>query len=458
MKITVIIPTLNEEATIRQVIQLIKQSPLVDEIIIVDDKSVDNTVEKAKEEHVKVITSTMLGKGASMRDGLLVAKGEIIIYLDADITTYPVNIIKALTDPIIYDEADFVKACFERQAGRVTELVAKPLLSILFPDLSNFQQPLSGMIAGKKELLKEIDFENDYGVDIGILIDMYKLGAKIKEVNIGAIQNRMRPLAQLGKMSKEVTTAILKRSGNTDANSLAGLEKISIIREQMDFAIKDSVNTLKKMAIFNMDNTILKGSFIHTLAERKGFKKELQEIIVQTSNPFIRTKKIALLLKGINIADILKTLDDIPFADKALEVIQHLKRQGYITGIISDSYDCVTNHLKTKLGMDFSIANELEFSKSISTGEVRIPSYFLKTKYSECEHEYCKSNVLHELTKRYNINIENVMAVGDSDADICMVHAAGIGVVFCSDNKILQSIADYCITEASFQPLLQFIR
>jgi phosphoserine phosphatase len=84
-------------------------------------------------------------------------------------------------------------------------------------------------------------------------------------------------------------------------------------------------------------------------------------------------------------------------------------------------------------------------------------SYFLKTKYSSCEHEYCKINVLHELTRRYNIDIQNVLAVGDSSADICMIQAAGIGVAFCSDNKVLQSIADYCITEPSFRPLLQFI-
>jgi len=457
MKITVIIPTLNEEATIVEVIRLVKQSELVNEIIVVDDKSIDETVKKAKEENVKVINSTKLGKGASMRDGLLMASGDIVVYLDADITTYPVSIIKTLTDPIIHNNADFVKACFERQAGRVTELVAKPLLSILFPDLADFKQPLSGMIAGRKALLQQINFENDYGVDVGLLIDMHRLGAKIIEVSIGAIKNRMRPLAQLGKMSKEVTKAILKRSRNTDTNSLATLEKISIIREQMDFAIKDSAKALKKMAIFDMDNTLLKGSFIHTLAAKMGFKKELQQIVVQSSSPFIRTKKIALLLKGINIAEILKTVDEIPLADGAMEIIEYLKEQGYIIGIISDSYDCVTDHIKMRAGIDFSIANELEFSNSIATGEVRIPSYFLKTRHSNCEHEYCKINVLQELTKRYNIDIQNVLAIGDSSADICMVQAAGIGVAFYSDNKVLQSIADFCITEPSFRPLLQFI-
>ncbi len=84
---------------------------------------------------VRIYTSPIIGKGASMRDGMLLAKNEVLVYIDADILTYPPNIVELLSDPIIKGEADFVKSCFDRQAGRVTELVAKPLLSILFPDL-----------------------------------------------------------------------------------------------------------------------------------------------------------------------------------------------------------------------------------------------------------------------------------------------------------------------------------
>ena len=135
--VTVIIPTLNEQNTIAQVIQLVKKSPLVSEILVIDDKSLDDTIKNAKCENVKIYTSTKLGKGASMRDGMLLSSNEIIVYLDADIVSYPVNIIDLLTTPIIQDQADFVKSYFERQAGRVTELVAKPLLSLLFPEFTS---------------------------------------------------------------------------------------------------------------------------------------------------------------------------------------------------------------------------------------------------------------------------------------------------------------------------------
>ena len=170
--ITVIIPALNEEKTVAQVVALVKQSKNVTEVIVVDDKSLDQTVEQAINAGATVITSTKLGKGASMKDGALVAKNDILVFLDADITSYSTDIITFLTQPLIEDAADFVKSYFTRQAGRVTELVAKPLLSILFPDFPNFQQPLSGMIAGKKTFFQQCEFEEGYGLDIGILIYM----------------------------------------------------------------------------------------------------------------------------------------------------------------------------------------------------------------------------------------------------------------------------------------------
>jgi len=214
--ITVIIPALNEEATVAKVVQLAIKSPHVSEVIVVDDKSMDNTVEEARKAGALIITSTKLGKGASMKDGVLVAKNEFLAFLDADITTYQKNIIELLTSPLISNEADFVKSFFTRQAGRVTELVAKPLLSILNPGFPNFQQPLSGMIAGRKSLLEKCEFEEGYGVDIGILMDMHNLGARIQEVNIGNIENRMQALEELGKMSREVARTIMKKSKEMD--------------------------------------------------------------------------------------------------------------------------------------------------------------------------------------------------------------------------------------------------
>jgi len=452
--VTVIIPALNEEKTIRQVISLVSASPVVSEILLIDDKSLDNTIKQARLPKVRIFTSPVLGKGASMRDGMLLAKNEVLVYIDADILTYPPNIIELLSDPIINDEADFVKSYFDRQAGRVTELVAKPLLSILFPDLARFSQPLSGMIGCKKSLLKKVEIENDYGADVGILLDMYSLGARIKEVNIGYIENRMQSWEQLGKMSREVSRAILKRAKNIEVTNLETLENISVIRTQMDFAIRESLMGMEKMMIFDMDNTLLEGSFITTAADAFDFRDDLIKIVTDYENPYTRTKSIARLLKNRSLEEILNVTDSIKIIDDADYVIRELKRNGYICGIISDSYDVVTNHIKNKLKMDFSIGNELEFSRSIATGEVKVPSAFMKNQLSKCNHDFCKSNVLYQLAEKYKIDIKNIIAVGDSENDICLIKESGIGISFCSENKYLNLVADQIISERSFVKIL----
>jgi glycosyltransferase involved in cell wall biosynthesis len=212
MKISVILPALNEEKNIAKVLKNIKDNNNVDEIIVVDNNSTDNTGNIAREMGAKVILCKKRGKGYAMEAGLEVAQGDIVAFVDADICNYKKGFINLLTDPIVNKKADFVKSTFEREGGRVTELVAKPLIDITFPKLSKFDQPLSGIIAGKKRLLKKITFEKDYGVDIGILIDMYLNKAKIKQVNIGHITNDSQDWKSLIGMSKQVSGAILRRA------------------------------------------------------------------------------------------------------------------------------------------------------------------------------------------------------------------------------------------------------
>ncbi|MEQ1675780.1 MAG: HAD-IB family phosphatase [Chitinophagaceae bacterium] len=456
--ISVIIPALNEEKTIRHVVRLAKDSPDVSEVIVVDDKSLDNTVEEAKNAGATVITSTKLGKGSSMKDGVLYANNSILVFLDADITTYPENIIKLLSEPIIKNKADFCKSYFSRQAGRVTELVARPLLSILYPEFPVFLQPLSGMIAGKKELFEMIEFEEGYGVDIGILIDMHQKGARIGEVYIGHIENSMHPLEELGKMSREVATVILKKSKNRGRNNFETLEHIQLIREQLEFAIRETSRNLKKVAIFDMDNTLLRRSFIYSAAEKFNFEKELLEIVTNQNNPFIRSKQIARLIKGKNISELLKLADEMIVTNNAQKAIDLLKKNGFIVGLVSDSYDCITNHMKNKFSFDFSLGNELEFSKSIATGEIKIPSFYLPHEGSICGHEYCKTHALTHLCKKFNVSVGDTLAIGDSENDVCIIKKSGIGISFCSTNSLVDTVADFVIKEPDFNLLSPIIQ
>ena len=456
--VSVIIPALNEESSIAKVIGIAKKCKHVNEVIVVDDHSFDNTVDFAKKAGASVIMSTKLGKGASMLDGLLVSTNDVVAYIDADIENYEHNLIDMLVKPIFEEGYDFVKSTFKRQAGRVTELAAKPLLSLLFPQALDFSQPLSGMIAGRRSYLEKVDFENDYGVDVGILLDMIKMKAKIKEVDIGAIENKTKQWQQLAPMAREVSKAILKRASLSPNFNLDTLQTTTIILDQMDLAVKESLIGLKKMVVFDMDNTILQGRFIYHAAEKFHFRKELLDIISNNNESYLITKMIARLLKGLNLAQLIEVADSIPLVDDAAEVVAELKKREYIVGIISDSYNFVASHIANKIGAHFSIANELEFSKSRATGEVKVLSYFIKTDQSRCNHNFCKSNALIDLSKKYNIPLSNIIAIGDSENDICMVRHAGIGVAFCSDNKLLNSIADKVVAEKRFAPVLEFAK
>ena len=207
-----------------------------------------------------------------------------------------------------------------------------------------------------------------------------------------------------------------------------------------------------------MDNTFLRNSFIYSAAEKFGFEKELLEIVTTQTNPFIRTKQISRLLKGRNVSELLKLADEIIVTENAQSTIDLLRENGFIIGIISDSYDCITNHLKNKFSLDFSLANELEFSKSIATGEVKIPSFFLPHKGSICHHEYCKTHALTHVCTKFNVSVADTLSIGDSENDICLIKKSGIGISFCSTNRLVDSVADFVIKEPDFNLLAPIIQ
>jgi len=210
-KISVIIPAFNEEENIALVVKQAEKCEYVKEVIVVDNLSTDNTGKVALEAGAKVIKCEIQGKGYAMESGMEVAENDIIVFLDADIPSYSEDVVYKLAKPIIENDIDFVKSTFDREGGRVTELVAKPLLKLLFPELPYFSQPLSGMIAGKKQVLKELELEKDYGVDIGILLDVANMNCSIEEVMLGKLENKSKDWRALDKMSTEVMRAILKR-------------------------------------------------------------------------------------------------------------------------------------------------------------------------------------------------------------------------------------------------------
>lgn len=211
-KVSVIIPAFNEEDTVARVVEVVKKAKYVDEIIVVNDGSHDNTAEEALRAGAIVINHDVnKGKGEALWTGYNKAECDIIVFIDADIHNLTSKKVEAMIEPILLGKTEITKTKFARESGRVTELTAKPLLNYFFPEI-NFEQPLSGQFAARKEVLKRINFEKDYGVDVGIVIDADVLGISIMEVDIGAIEHDMSSLEDLNLMANEVVRTIMGRA------------------------------------------------------------------------------------------------------------------------------------------------------------------------------------------------------------------------------------------------------
>jgi glycosyltransferase involved in cell wall biosynthesis len=212
LTVSVIIPAFNEEKTVAHVVKVVKSLNYIKEVIVVDDGSSDQTARVALDAGAIVINHLKnRGKGAAIKTGFKSSKGDIVVFLDADLQNLTKVQVDNIIKPIMSGEADITKTKFKREAGRVTELTAKPLLNFFFPEIK-FDQPLSGQFAAKRSFLNKIKLEDDYGVDVGIVLDADVMGMKVKEVDIGKIDHVLSTLTELNVVATEVVRTIVDRA------------------------------------------------------------------------------------------------------------------------------------------------------------------------------------------------------------------------------------------------------
>lgn len=213
LTVGVVIPAYNEAPFISTVIRASEDVDEVDEVLVVDDGSTDTTREVAAREGARVVShETNRGKGEAMKTGLRRTESDILVFLDADLSNITPEKIRRIIEPF-KGGVDFVKTRFERRGGRVTQLTARPMLSRFFSEIDElFDQPLSGQVGIKRDLMARLELEPDTGVDVGLLIDVVESGARVTEVCIGSLDHDERELGDLENMAKSVSRVILDRA------------------------------------------------------------------------------------------------------------------------------------------------------------------------------------------------------------------------------------------------------
>jgi glucosyl-3-phosphoglycerate synthase len=239
--VSVVLPALNEEETVAGVIETITPllGGLVDELIVLDSGSTDDTAIRALAAGARVVSrETALpevapqpGKGEVLWRSLAATTGDVIAFVDSDLLDPDPMFVPKLLGPLLLTPGvHLVKGFYRRPlkvsgredangGGRVTELVARPLLASLRPELTCLLQPLGGEYAGTRELLTSVPFAPGYGVEIGLLVDTYdRLGLDgIAQVNLGVRAHRNRPLTELASMSRQVIATLMSRVGIGDS-------------------------------------------------------------------------------------------------------------------------------------------------------------------------------------------------------------------------------------------------
>ena len=271
--VSVVLPALNEEPTVGRIVEIVNRSfgaaapahrRLVDELVVIDGGSTDRTAEIAAAAGARVVQRADIlpeqlgsgGKGEAMWRSLAVTSGDIVVFVDADLQSFTPSYITGLLGPLLTDDSvQLVKAVYERPlvegatvvpagGGRVTELVARPLLNLFWPELAGVVQPLAGEYAARRTLLESLPFPCGYGVEIALLVDTFeRLGLEaIAQVDLGVRVHRHHEERFLGVMAAEIMRTAserIRRRGDLSPTAELGSALLQFDRGSNGFAVTE---------------------------------------------------------------------------------------------------------------------------------------------------------------------------------------------------------------------------
>ncbi|WP_084724509.1 glucosyl-3-phosphoglycerate synthase [Streptacidiphilus melanogenes] len=262
LTVSVVLPALDEEETVGEIVgtirrDLVEAVPLVDELVVVDSGSVDRTAHEAEAAGARVVHRDQIlpqlpvepGKGEVLWRSLLATTGDVVCFIDSDLRAFDSAFVSGIVGPLLTDpEVAFVKAMYDRPfdtetgsipagGGRVTELVARPLLNLHWPLLAGFVQPLGGEYAARRSLLERLPFPTGYGVELGLLVDALGLVGldALAQVDVGVRHHRHQDAQALGRMAATIYRTALERLKAPDADPLARPELVQFTRTASGF-------------------------------------------------------------------------------------------------------------------------------------------------------------------------------------------------------------------------------
>jgi len=240
-RVSVVLPALNEEATVGRIVARIRRdvvdrAALVDELVVMDSGSTDDTMRVARDAGATVVRREDVlpgipvrpGKGEVLWRSLAATTGDVVVFVDSDLSDFTSTFVTGLLGPLLTDPSvQFVKATYDRAlqsgesvlptgGGRVTELVARPLIGLHWPELSGFVQPLGGEYAARRRLLESLPFASGYGVEFGLLVDTYRAVGldAMAQVDLSRRKHRNSDLHKLGRMAAEILQVAESRLGH----------------------------------------------------------------------------------------------------------------------------------------------------------------------------------------------------------------------------------------------------
>ncbi|MEU7893927.1 glucosyl-3-phosphoglycerate synthase [Nonomuraea sp. NPDC049152] len=229
--ISVVLPARDERETVGEIVGVIRRElhALVDEVVVIDSRSTDDTAAVARAAGASVHAQDEIlpdlkpldGKGEALWKSLAVTSGELLTFVDADLRDFRASMVTGLLGPLLSDPSvAYVKGSYDRPllgaptgGGRVTELVARPLINLHWPELAGFVQPLAGEYAGRRSALERVPFLTGYGVELGLLLDLHDLAGldALAQVDLGSREHSHQSTEALGGMAGQIMLAAWSR-------------------------------------------------------------------------------------------------------------------------------------------------------------------------------------------------------------------------------------------------------